>query len=200
MSFTCLFRATVQIWCFFLLAIAVGLTHLQKYISAFYKSNLNQNKPYKAFRRHPAIFTTLYIVERVWLWDQEPWKTNGRRQSKQFKISRAAEKGNLSSFVITNAWSMMQAGCFQDTSSMFYNSVKLIGTGVLSGICSKDTYFTLFIQPEFSRRSGWVPETLQGATSDNLYLDDGSPVVRAARTFLPKLFPILKGARENNPG
>lgn len=152
------------------------------------------------FYWHLDIFTTLYIVESVWLCDQEPWKTNGRRQSKQFKISRAAEKLNLSSFVITNAWSMMQAGCFQDTSSMFYNSVKLIGTRVLSGICKEETHFTLLIQPGIGRRSGRVPETLQSATFDNLYLDDGSPFVRAARTFLPKLFPILKGARENNPG
>ncbi len=83
---------------------------------------------------------------------------------------------------------------------MFYNSVKLIGTGVLSGICSKETHFPLLIQPGIARGSGRVPEILQGATSDNLYLDDGSPFVRAARTFLPKLFPILKGARENNPG
>lgn len=94
----------------------------------------------------------------------------------------------------------MQAGCFQDTSSMFYNSVKLIGTRVLSGICSKKTHFTLLIQPGIGQRSGWVPETSQSATFDNLYLDDGSPFVRAARTFLPKLFPILKGAGENNPG
>lgn len=95
---------------------------------------------------------------------------------------------------------MMQAGFFQDTSPVFYNSVKLIGTGVLSGICSKETHFALLIQPGIARRSGRVPETLQGAASDNLYLDDGSPFVRAARTFLPKLFPILKEARENNPG
>lgn len=99
-------------------------------------------------------FKTLYTVERVRLRDQEAWKTNGRRHSERFKISRATEKGNLSSFVITNAWSMMQAGFFQ---AVFYSSVKLIGTRVLSGICSEETHFfcVALFSPQLTGAQDW---------------------------------------------